>query len=154
MMIEKVKKLAEKYREQLVYLFIGGITTVIGFTVYELLVFFGLDVVISNIISWVFAVTWAYFGNKIIVFRDKVKQPGKVAFQIFKFISSRVFTLVVESLLIWFGYEKIGISKYLVKIPVAIFVVILNYITGKLLVFVNSKPSGSSEPVSGNDKEE
>jgi|LSQX01.1.fsa_nt_gb putative flippase GtrA len=144
MMIEKVKKLAEKYREQLVYLFIGGITTVISFAVYEVLVFFGLDVVISNVISWIFAVIWAYFGNKIFVFRDKEKLPERVAFQIFKFISSRLFSLGVETALIWLGYEKIGISKFLVKLPVAIFVVILNYITGKLVVFAHPKQSSAS----------
>ena len=92
MMIEKVKKLAEKYREQLVYLFIGGITTVISFAVYEVLVFSGLDVVISNVISWIFAVIWAYFGNKIFVFRDKENLPERVAFQIFKYLLKIVFT--------------------------------------------------------------
>lgn len=150
-MIEKIKKIAEKYREQLVYLFIGGITTVISFTVYEALVFLGLDVVISNVISWIFAVIWAYVGNKLFVFRDKEKLPGRVAFQIFKFVSSRVFSLGVETALIWLGYEKIGISKYLVKLPVAVFVVILNYITGKLLVFARPKRFSASGTVSEED---
>ena len=52
---------------------------------------------------------------------------------------SRLFSLGVETLLIWIGYEKLGINKYLVKLPVAVIVIVLNYVTGKLLVFADRK---------------
>ncbi|MCR5264133.1 MAG: GtrA family protein [Clostridiales bacterium] len=138
-MIEKIKQLFTRYREQIVYLFVGGVTTVIGTGVYWLSVWLGADIITAQIIQWVCAVIWAYWANKKLVFRDGEKRPLYVIRQFLKFAASRLFSLGVETLLIWIGCEKLGIDKYLVKIPVAVIVVVLNYVTGKLMVFVKKK---------------
>ena len=70
-MIEKIKQLFTRYREQIVYLFVGGVTTVIGTGVYWLSVWLGADIITAQVIQWVCAVIWAYWANKKLVFREK-----------------------------------------------------------------------------------
>ena len=135
-MMDKIKALFARYREQIVYLFVGGVTTVIGTGVYWLMIWLGAGVITAQIVQWICAVIWAFWANKILVFRDRYSKPSYVVPQFLKFAASRLFSLGVETLLIWTGCEKLGIDRYLIKIPVAILVVILNYVTGKLLVFV------------------
>lgn len=146
-MTDKIKAFFVKFREQIVYLFVGGVTTVIGTGVYWLALWLGADVITAQIAQWICAVVWSFWANKRLVFRDEEKRPGMVLLQLLRFAASRLFSLGVETLLIWIGYEKLGIDKYLVKIPVAVIVVILNYITGRLLVFV--RKSGGSGPDRG-----
>ena len=138
-MMDKIKALFARYREQIVYLFVGGVTTVIGTGVYWLMIWLGAGVITAQIVQWICAVIWAFWANKILVFRDRYSKPSYVVPQFLKFAASRLFSLGVETLLIWTGCEKLGIDRYLIKIPVAILVVILNYVTGKLLVFVKKR---------------
>ena len=138
-MMDKIKALFARYREQIVYLFVGGVTTVIGTGVYWLMIWLGAGVITAQIVQWICAVIWAFWANKILVFRDRYSKPSYVVPQFLKFAASRLFSLGVETLLIWTGCEKLGIDRYLIKIPVAILVVILNYVTGKLLVFVKNR---------------
>ncbi len=138
-MMDKIKALFARYREQIVYLFVGGVTTVIGTGVYWLMIWLGAGVITAQIVQWICAVIWAFWANKVLVFRDRYSKPSYVVPQFLKFAASRLFSLGVETLLIWTGCEKLGIDRYLIKIPVAILVVILNYVTGKLLVFVKKR---------------
>ena len=138
-MMDKIKALFSRYREQIVYLFVGGVTTVIGTGVYWLMIWLGAGVITAQIVQWICAVIWAFWANKVLVFRDRYSKPSYVVPQFLKFAASRLFSLGVETLLIWTGCEKLGIDRYLIKIPVAILVVILNYVTGKLLVFVKKR---------------
>ena len=138
-MMDKIKALFARYREQIVYLFVGGVTTVIGTGVYWLMIWLGAGVITAQIVQWICAVIWAFWANKVLVFRDRYSKPSYVVPQFLKFAASRLFSLGVETLLIWTGCDKLGIDRYLIKIPVAILVVILNYVTGKLLVFVKKR---------------
>ena len=128
--------LCKKYREQITYLFVGGITSVIGMGGYWLLLFLGFSPVSANILSWVAAVAFAYVANKKLVFQNQTKGLQQLLQQVTAFVSSRVFSLVVETVLIWAGTDLLQIDKYLIKIPVAVIVIILNYLTGKFVVFV------------------
>lgn len=138
-MMDKIKALFARYREQIVYLFVGGVTTVIGTGVYWLMIWLGAGVITAQIVQWICAVIWAFWANKVLVFRDRYSKPSYVVPQFLKFAASRLFSLGVETILIWTGCEKLGIDRYLIQIPVAILVVILNYVTGKLLVFVKKR---------------
>lgn len=138
-LMSNLRMLFKKYREQIVYLFVGGITTVIGMGGYWLLISLGVSPVTSNILSWILAVAFAYLANKSLVFQDHCAGFSAVTRQIIKFVSSRLFSLVVETALIWLGVDRLGFDKYLIKIPVSVLVVILNYITGKFLVFVHKE---------------
>ena len=75
-MVEKLRGLLLKYKEQLLYLIFGGLTTAIDWAVTFLLYHFWLDAVgapewmvhIADVIAWVAAVTFAYVTNRRWVF--------------------------------------------------------------------------------------
>ena len=70
-------KLYKKYKEIISYLIVGVLTTVVSLGVYYacVLTFLNpenaLQLQIANIISWVAAVTFAYFTNRKFVFESK-----------------------------------------------------------------------------------
>ena len=134
--MEQLFKVLKKYREQITYLFVGSITSIIGMGGYWLLLLLNFSPVTSNVFSWVAAVSFAYIANKRLVFQVNTKGVCQLLQQIAVFVSARVFSLVVETVLIWISTDLLQIDKYLIKIPVAVIVIILNYLTGKFLVFV------------------
>lgn len=63
-----------KYKEVLMYLLFGGLTTLVSVGVFALFEsHFGLNEHISNIISWLTAVLFAFVTNRIWVFRQRLK---------------------------------------------------------------------------------
>ena len=92
---------------------------------------FSLDYYFSNVLSWVGAVTFAFFANKRIVFKDK----GKTVTKAVLFFASRLATLGLEMVLMYLGIEILAANDLVVKIAVQIIVIVSNYLAGKLVVF-------------------
>lgn len=141
-MMDKLKALVTKYRDVLVYLVVGGCTTLVNWVVYALLVKgAGFSVMAGNILSWVAAVLFAFFTNKIWVFRSRGWAAAKLAREFATFVGSRLFTGLLElglvPLLVALGlsWPLFGIEGFAAKVLVGVIVVILNYILSKWLVF-------------------
>lgn len=144
--MKKIKELVLRYREIISYLFFGGLTTVVSWGSYALFErLFNLSINASNLLSWILAVAFAYVTNKIFVFQSKEKTAKGLFKEIGLFLSSRVFSGLVEivgvPLLVWCGLNQtiFGIEGMVSKIVVSIVVVILNYILSKLLIFKTKK---------------
>jgi len=153
-MIKTVKALFVKYREIIMYLIFGVLTTVVNFVVYFVMphdetpwftvpIFkWELDVsqwLIANIIAWVAAVIFAFVVNKIFVFEDKNNSFGAVMRQIWQFVSVRIASFLLETLLMWVLINIIHMGTGIAKIPVAVLTVVINYIASKLLIFRKKK---------------
>lgn len=141
-MIERIKKCCKKYREQLCYIFFGGLTTVVNWVVYTgVLLCFSLSIEFSNIIAWVVAVLFAYFTNKMYVFKSKQESINAIVKEFILFIGSRIATGIVEivgvPLLYYLGLSQavFGVEGFLAKIIISIFIIFLNYIFSKIVVF-------------------
>lgn len=141
-MWKKILDLLKKNQEIISYLFWGGMTTVVSWGTYAL--FSGLchmGVVLSNGFSWICAVVFAYFTNKVWVFHSINWEWKTLRREVALFLSARIITglfeLVMVPLLVVFGMnQKIaGIEGALSKIVVSIAVIILNYICSKLVIF-------------------
>ena len=66
------EKFYKKNKEMLLYLLFGGLTTIVSIGTYAWFnVGMHINELIANIISWIFAVTFAYITNKIWVFQSK-----------------------------------------------------------------------------------
>ena len=69
-----IKTLYQKYKELINYLIVGGLTTVVSLGVYYgcELTFLNPEVPVqlqaANVLSWIAAVTFAYFTNRKYVF--------------------------------------------------------------------------------------
>jgi len=96
---------------------------------------------LSNIISWILAIIFAFITNKLYVFKSVRVNRGLVMREFVKFISSRIVTGAMEigllPLLICLGfdYHLLGIEGFAAKLVISIVVVIVNYVLSKYLVF-------------------
>ena len=137
-MTEKIRALCEKYREQLAYLVVGVCTTLINYVIYAVLTEgVSLHYIASNVIGWVAAVTFSYFANGKWVYRSTARRGWREAGE---FVFSRLFSLGLETLLLFLLVDLMQMDKLIAKLAVAVIVVIVNYLTG-LLVFKRKKGS-------------
>lgn len=111
-MIDKIKALWTKYREVLMYLIFGGLTTVVGFGVYYAVLLGGRAILgipveettsarywglytAAQIIQWVCAVLFAFFTNRAWVFTDADKSTSMWK-QLLPFAGGRLVTLGLD----------------------------------------------------------
>ena len=134
-LIQLAKKIFAKYESIIVYVFFGGLTTIVAFGVYFLVRFFGLGVIPSNVISWICAVLFAFFTNRIWVFKSPTKTTAEFLKQISSFFGARLFSLLVETTIMWFFIDIHHYNELIVKLAASVVVLILNYILSKLIVF-------------------
>lgn len=145
--MQKVKALFVKYKEIILYIVFGMLTTVVSFISYAVCTkFINLQneiagIAVSNVISWICAVLFAFATNKIWVFESKSGDVKTVFSELWKFIASRLLTGVLEwfgvPLLVYLGLNQtvFGVEGMLSKLTVSVLVVILNYVFSKIFVF-------------------
>lgn len=141
-MIQNIRELYIKYKEIINYLIVGGLTTVVSLATYYLLVITILDpnkavqLQIANIISWIAAVTFAYFTNRKYVFESKNK---RVLNEAFSFYLSRLSTLLMDMAIMYVGVTLLDGNDKIWKLIVQVVVTIMNYILSKFMVFKKTK---------------
>ena len=125
-----------KYREVLLYLLFGGLTTLISIIVFWLCNRpLGLNEHIANAVSWVLAVLFAYLTNAAWVFFARPGSRGEALRQLLSFYAGRLATLGVEELILLVFVTWLKLDSMLVKIAAQVVVIVLNYVISKLLVF-------------------
>ena len=125
-----------KYKEPLLYLFFGGLTTLLSIFLYWLFAHpLELDPLIANVISWILCVAFAYLTNRTWVFADKAQDPGGILREAASFTAGRLATLGLEELILWLGISVLSISDIVVKVIAQVIVILGNYLISKLLVF-------------------
>lgn len=135
-MIQKIKELLIKHKEKISYLFFGVLTTAVDFVTYFILTrFLLLNEDLSNVISQILAILFAYVTNKIFVFEDKTDNFKELIIQFSKFCSLRLVTLILNSVMFTLMNQKLGINDIVTKVIVSVIVIILNYVFSKLIVF-------------------
>ena len=143
--MSRLKALFRKYEESLLYLVFGGLTTVVDFIIYILMTdIFHVNYLISNVIAFVGAVIFAFFTNKLYVFKSHSFEMGKVLYEMVTFVGARLFSLVVNMVILYVFVEWVGLDDLMVKIGAAVVVVVMNYGISKWVVF-NPKHSRDQE---------
>ena len=121
-----MKELLMKYKEIIMYLVFGVLTTVVNIVVYflsaELL---HINYLISNALAWFLSVLFAYITNRKYVFESSSQNILKEAVS---FFSSRLATGILD----------------MVLMIVNVIVVVLNYVLSKLVVFKGDKQDGKN----------
>ena len=132
----------KKYKEIINYLIFGVLTTVVSLGIKYALLFTilkasnAIELQISVIISWIGAVLFAYFTNRIFVFKSQNKNKLK---EFISFIIARISTLLLEMLIMWFFVTLLKLNSNLYVIIFTLIsqaaVIIGNYVFSKLFVF-------------------
>lgn len=145
--MKTIKDLFFKYREILMYLIIGGLTTVVNWIVYAVcteIINFSADTVnifLANVIAWIISVAFAYITNKIFVFQSYSWNPTFIIKELILFVSARLATGLIEIFGVPFivslglNQQLFGIEGMVCKLIVSVLVVILNYVFSKLFIF-------------------
>lgn len=132
-MITMIKNIFKKHKELVLYLIMGVLATIVSISTYELSMrMLNLNALIANVVSWVAAVSFAYFTNRNFVF-EKTDEP--VLKQAAKFFGGRVGTLLMEEALLWLMIYVICVNASIAKIIAQVFVLVTNYIISKFFVF-------------------
>ena len=135
---EICRELLKKYREQISYLVVGGLTTAVSLLTYYVCTktFLNPEIPLqlqaANVISWICAVAFAYVTNRRYVFRSRAKNRVQEAG---KFVLSRVTTLLMEMAIMWLGVTALGVNDRIVKLVAQVVIILANYVLSKLLVF-------------------
>ena len=136
--MKKCMELYKQYKEIINYLIVGVLTTVVSLGVYYACVLTFLDpenaiqLQVANIISWVAAVTFAYFTNRKFVFESKNPDMLKEASA---FVGARVATLLMDMLCMFIMVTCMGLSDKISKLVVQVIVTVANYVFSKIFVF-------------------
>lgn len=132
-MFNKLFDLYKKYKEIINYLIFGVLTTLISIITYALFAkVFHIDYLISNVLSWIIAVLFAYITNKIFVFESKSKKNIK---EITSFFFFRVVSLIMEMVILYIFVDMLHIDDLVTKIIAQIIVIVSNYVFSKLFIF-------------------
>ena len=135
-MVEKIRAFVEKHWDMVSYLFFGVLTTAVNYLVYlPLYNLLGISAAVSNIIAWVAAVVFAYVTNKPFVFKSHDWSMKTVLPELGKFVGCRAASGGLETVLILLTVDILGWNGNIWKLIISILVVILNYVSSKLLVF-------------------
>lgn len=141
MRMEKIRNLFVRYKELILYLVFGGLTTLISLLSYALFELAGLSVTVANALSWVCAVAFAFVTNKLFVFESKSWAPKTTLREAGEFVSARILTglltMVGVPLLVRWGMDwpLLGVEGLWAKIVMTVLEILLNYIASKLVIF-------------------
>ena len=134
-----LQNIFKKYRAQIIYLIFGVLTTLVSYLIYFPCFHFLQSAAVSNAISWVAAVTFAYLTNKPFVFNSHDWSWAVVGPEAAKFAMTRVASGAMETGMLYLAVDVLGWDGNWCKIIASVFVVIVNYVGSKLLVFRNRK---------------
>lgn len=135
-MLEKLRALFVKYYDVISYLFFGVLTTLVNYAVYlPLYNTFGFSATVSNCVAWVISAAFAYFTNKLFVFKSKDWSTKTVIPEAVKFFSCRLGSGIAETVIIFLTVDLLGWNGNIMKLITSVMVVIVNYVGSKLLVF-------------------
>ena len=143
----------QKHREGLLYLFFGGLTTLVNLALSAFFWYilkweswyigsFAIGTFLGNFISIIASITFAYVTNRHWVFRSEVSGFDGIATEFGKFVLGRALTLVVElggvQLVAWI-FPGDGVALFIGKLITQVIVILLNFIFSKVFVFKEKK---------------
>ena len=133
-LIPWIRRMFQKYRDIILYLIFGALTTAVNWAVYyPLYNLAGWSGGASKIVAWIAAVIFAYLTNKPFVFGSHDWSLKVVMPELLKFIGCRVGSGVLEIGVIFLTVDLLGWNGNIMNVVVSVFVVIINYIGSKWL---------------------
>ena len=138
--MDSLVNLYKKYKEIIMYLIVGVVTTVFSWVTYAIFVIF-MPMIAANALSWFVTVLFAYITNKVFVFESRSWEGAVVAKEAASFFGARaatgVFEIIAQPTFYAIGMQQVifGVEGLAAKILTSVVVMILNYIFSKLFVF-------------------
>ncbi len=137
-MKEKLTVLYKKYEAIILYIFFGVCATLVNMAGYALFYnILGISNLISTILAWVAAFLFAFFTNKLFVFKSKRSSARELMLEFVSFFGCRAATGVLDVAIMYLAVDMMGWNSLLWKFISNVIVTILNYVASKFFIFAN-----------------
>ena len=134
--MKQLKALFFRYKEQILYLFFGGCTTLINIVSYWLLTrLLSLPTTAATALAWAISVLFAYLTNRTWVFESREHTLAGIAREAVGFFAARLATGLMDTGLMAWLVDGLRWPDMPVKLGVNVLVIILNYVFSKWLIF-------------------
>lgn len=128
-----MKELLLKYKEVIMYLIFGVLTTVVNIVVYYMMAdMLQVHYMISNIVAWFLSVLFAYITNRKYVFES---MSNEIIKEMVSFFGARLATGIMDMAFMWIFVGLGLLPDFVAKVITNVIVIIANYILSKLVVF-------------------
>lgn len=134
-MMKKINYLYSRYKEMILYVVFGGLTTLVNFIVFFSLNIFGIHYLLRNALAIIISIIFAYITNKICVFNIKRSSIKSTLLEFTKFIGCRGFSALCDMFCMYVIISLLNLSEMFAKIATGIIVIILNYVFSKYFIF-------------------
>lgn len=143
-LINTILKFYRTHKEPILYLFFGGLTTLVNLISYFLMTrLFPISEIPATILAWLLSVVFAYITNKIWVFESKCTSIAQLIKEIVSFFGARIFSGVLDVGIMYLFVSVLHYPDMLIKILSNIIVIILNYLFSKFFVFQKKHKNSS-----------
>lgn len=139
MLFSRLMALLKRERELILYGIFGVGSTAINIAVFHLCGVVGVPLIPSNVIAWFFAFSFAFITNKSIVFQSRGWRDRAAVREFASFLAVRLFTLALDTALMWLLVERLAVDRLLSKIVVNVIVILVNYVVSKFFIFCRRK---------------
>lgn len=140
--MEKIKAIYNENKELVLYIIFGLGTTIINWGSYTIfLKIVTQSIMGANLFSWCCATVFAFLTNKLYVFESDEFTVNVLIRELLLFVSTRIGTGIMEMALVPFlvnlGFRQglWGVEGLYAKISVSLFVVLVNYVVSKKMIF-------------------
>lgn len=125
-----------RFKTGLVYLFFGGLTTLLNIVVYLGLAR-GLEVtyLAANVMAWAVSVLFAYATNRTCVFASRQRGWGSVLKECSAFFGCRLLSGGVDTAIMYLMIDLLRLNDLVVKVFANLVVIIMNYVISRDLIF-------------------
>lgn len=130
----------DKYKEGILYLFFGALTTFVNIISYTIIAkLMHIDYLVSNVIAWILSVLFAYVTNKKYVFESKTTTKKELLKEMSSFFVARILSLLLDMVVMYIGISLLHINDIVIKVLSNVLVIIANYFMSKLFIFNKEK---------------
>ena len=160
-MIQKIKNWLESHQKEyelLRYLIAGGLTTLLSMAISYGVCFMLADraplegnfilwvidsinratpsqVSIANTFSWIIAVLFAFWINRVMVFQVEGGSKARISTELVQFAGGRLLSFFLFEQGLMLLIKWMGISNFINRIIVLVFVMVFNYVISKFWIF-------------------
>jgi len=125
-----------KYKEVILYLVFGGLTTLVNIAGYILLSrWLRMDTMSANGVALALSILFAYVTNKLFVFESRTDSLSAAVREFCSFIACRLVTMAVDMLVMYVTVDVLGWCDVAMKLLANIIVIALNFVFSKLIIF-------------------
>lgn len=111
----------------------GIITTVISFVTFKIFLEI-MNYVLAFSLSWLLAVTFAYFAMRKRVYESKASSKQEKTEEYIRFIIGRIITYVINLVLLMIAVEMFKLDEFYSNVIITIIVIVLNYFVGDIMI--------------------